>query len=473
MVANPKVFISYSWSNADYADRVLKLAEQLSADGVQVILDRWDLKEGQDKHNFMERAVNDESVSRVLILCDALYAEKADGRRGGVGTETLIISPEVYREARQEKFVPVIMERDDKGEITVPTYLKGRIYIDLSDAENDEPEYHRLVRNIYGKPELTRPALGNAPAYLDDSTVPRLTGRAPTTFKDAVLRDRPHKLGLLDDYLERLLDALKKELIPEQDTIDSLDKAVVSSMEKFVPYRDEFIEVGRFIARNENAVRYCERLHKFFEEAASIRYERKPGRWADEVETENLTFLTWEMFLYCSALFLRNGNFDCINPLLEPFFVRDWRHSGQVRSFAVLDGPFRLLDEQTKQRLGANVYSLSARLLRDRATKSGMPFDSLIEADLIYWFRAAIAENVWYPRTAFYWESIERLQLFTRAQSTTFFARVAQALGVTDKEHLQKLFGEIPDDFFFKAGHMWGGRRAYAEMLQLDTLGTK
>lgn len=42
----PKVFISYSWSSDAM---VLELAQRLVAHGVDVVLDKWDLKEGQDK----------------------------------------------------------------------------------------------------------------------------------------------------------------------------------------------------------------------------------------------------------------------------------------------------------------------------------------------------------------------------------------------------------------------------------------
>lgn len=50
----PKVFISYSWSSDEL---VLDLAKRLVAHGVDVVLDKWDLKEGNDKfeleiHNF-------------------------------------------------------------------------------------------------------------------------------------------------------------------------------------------------------------------------------------------------------------------------------------------------------------------------------------------------------------------------------------------------------------------------------------
>lgn len=47
-----KVFISYSWTKSDL---VLQVANRLMSHGVEVVLDKWDLKEGQDKYVFMEQ----------------------------------------------------------------------------------------------------------------------------------------------------------------------------------------------------------------------------------------------------------------------------------------------------------------------------------------------------------------------------------------------------------------------------------
>ena len=96
-----KVFISYSWA---VQDRVVELAERLVANGVDVVLDVWDLMPGHDKYAFMEQSVNDQTVNKVLIICDKTYTEKADARQGGVGDETVIISPEIYGKVRQEIF---------------------------------------------------------------------------------------------------------------------------------------------------------------------------------------------------------------------------------------------------------------------------------------------------------------------------------------------------------------------------------
>lgn len=48
----PKIFISYSWGSSEL---VLELAQRLVAHGVDVVLDKWDLKEGQDKETALCR----------------------------------------------------------------------------------------------------------------------------------------------------------------------------------------------------------------------------------------------------------------------------------------------------------------------------------------------------------------------------------------------------------------------------------
>src|SRR5215813_11139601 len=99
MTPNPKAFISYSWSSQEHERWVLDLATQLRESGVDVIFDKWDLKEGHDAIKFMEKMVTDPEIKKVIMVLDRTYAEKADGRKGGVGTETQIISPEIYAKA--------------------------------------------------------------------------------------------------------------------------------------------------------------------------------------------------------------------------------------------------------------------------------------------------------------------------------------------------------------------------------------
>ena len=124
---------------------MLQLATEQRESGVDVILDKWDLKEGHDANAFMEKMVSDPSIKKVVLICDKIYAEKTDGRRGGVGTEAQIISGEIYAKETQEKFVAVVRERDLEGKAYLPTYYKSRVYIDLSDPVTT----HRILKDYF------------------------------------------------------------------------------------------------------------------------------------------------------------------------------------------------------------------------------------------------------------------------------------------------------------------------------------
>src|SRR5437868_5127101 len=103
---NPKVFVSYSWTSREFQALVKEWADRLIGDHVDVVMDIYDLKEGDDKYAFMEQMVTDATVTHVLIFSDNMYAEKADAREAGVGTESQIISREVYEKVTQSKFIP-------------------------------------------------------------------------------------------------------------------------------------------------------------------------------------------------------------------------------------------------------------------------------------------------------------------------------------------------------------------------------
>ena len=118
----------------------------------------------------MEKMVTDPNISKVAMICDRLYAEKADGRSGGVGTETQIISAEIYAAQDQTKFVAILPERDEDGKPLLPTYYRSRIYIDLSNSELYATNFEQLLRWVFDKPLHVKPEIGRMPAFLSDNT---------------------------------------------------------------------------------------------------------------------------------------------------------------------------------------------------------------------------------------------------------------------------------------------------------------
>ena len=127
----PKALLSYAWKSPDYNERVKQLADRLIDDSVDLLFDRYDLNEDADKFLYMERAVTKE-VSKVIVLCDPVYKQKADAREGGVGTKSTIISSEVYQQSEgKTKYVAIIFEASEDERSVLPTMFESKIYIGL------------------------------------------------------------------------------------------------------------------------------------------------------------------------------------------------------------------------------------------------------------------------------------------------------------------------------------------------------
>ncbi len=179
----PKLFISYSWTTPEHKQWVLELAKDLRKNGVDAQLDAWDITLGQDPIVFMEQMVIDDTIRKVLMVVDENYAEKANARQGGVGTEARIISKEMYENTGQEKFVALVLEKNDKGEPYLPEYCKTRMYIDFTELENIEEEFKKLLHWIFSIPEHEKPPIGSPPDFLfnrtsdDKSTLPSFMQR--------------------------------------------------------------------------------------------------------------------------------------------------------------------------------------------------------------------------------------------------------------------------------------------------------
>ncbi len=154
---NTKVFISYC--HKDVAEEwIEKLVEILGQNGIESIVDIYDLYLGQDLNYFMERI---KKVDKVLVLIGREYKEKANKRKGGVGVETQIISNDVYNNLEQTKLIPIVINRDEEGNAYLPYYLESRLYIDFSNNKLFEENIDKLVRQINMLPPKEKPQVMN------------------------------------------------------------------------------------------------------------------------------------------------------------------------------------------------------------------------------------------------------------------------------------------------------------------------
>jgi TIR domain len=243
--------------------------------GVDVILDKWDLKEGNDANAFMEKMVSDEDIKKVILVIDEQYSEKADRRKGGVGTETQIISAELYARVDQNKFVAVIAGKGNDGKTKLPVFYRSRIYIDLSNEESYGNNFEQLLRWIYNKPLYEKPELGKKPAFLDEENQISLgTAVAFRRLLEAVRNNRSHAHGALIEYFNLFSENLEKLRLKPSQGVAEFDQKVVESIDQFIPSRNELITIFGAVAQYDDGAKAAPAIHKFFEKL--IPYLSKP-----------------------------------------------------------------------------------------------------------------------------------------------------------------------------------------------------
>ena len=157
----PRAFISYAWEDDQLKTWVCELANRLCGDGVEVILDQWDLPLGTDRLLFMERSI--QTCDFVIAVCTPTYADKGNSREGGAGYETAVLAAEHSRNPDSRKIIPILRNGDWRS--SLPTYLQAKNGADLRGDPYSEAEYEQLIRNLYGE-QVRRPPLGPRPRFV-------------------------------------------------------------------------------------------------------------------------------------------------------------------------------------------------------------------------------------------------------------------------------------------------------------------
>lgn len=451
--ANPKAFISYSWTSEEHQKWVLDLATQLRENGVDVTIDKWDLKEGHDAIKFMEKMVTDPEIEKVIVVFDRTYAEKADGRKGGVGTETQIISPEIYAKADQDKFVGVASETGDDGKPFLPTFYKSRIYIDLSQSDIYAANFEQLLRWIYGKPANPKPPVGKRPEFLNENAIQLPTRSRANRAIELIKAASPQARGAMDEYFSVFAESLEAFRIPT-DKFDrqTFDEQIVQSIDLFLPYRDEFISVVSVVARY-SPIDSEKLLHGFFEKLIPYMFRPKTLMQYNEWYWDNFRFVIHEMLLYTIGFLFKHERFDVVLRLMsQSYYVGAALDNSRepMREFDVMRQHLDSLAYRNK-RLGLRKLSLRADMLEQRSHASGLPFDDLMQADFVLYFFNSITASKenrqagWWPETLLYYRDYAPpFEIFARSESLQYFQTICPLISMKSKAELQeslKLFG--------------------------------
>lgn len=327
-ITNPKVFISYAWSGTEYESKVIAFATELMSSGVDAILDKWNLEAGNDTYAFMEQCVNDTTVTNVIMLLNEDYASKANERKGGVGAETQIISSEVYCKTTQTKFIPVVFERGSNGEVHKPTYLKNAFHFDLSEADNYQNEFQRLVRCLYGIKIYPKPQLGKTPDWVEKPTVVSVAKKISYEALNKTSNNK-QQLKLIKQYL----DDIKNEIVDfDTSTISTTNGSAIDPISYIEKYnetkkiRDNYIEL---ISHASVVDMIDEKIVSFFESTENALDKLTNS----EINIDIKFILLHEMFLYTIAHLIKDEEYVIINKILSASYFDLEAYSSKAKSF--------------------------------------------------------------------------------------------------------------------------------------------
>lgn len=158
----PKVFISYAWGEPEHQEWVLRVSEDLRKNGVDTILDKYEILGGRNLSHFMENSLD--IADKVLIILTKEYKDKALGRTKGAGIEYSIITSEISENiAGNVKYIPVL--RGSKDEST-PMFLRQYSAVYMKDDEKYDEQIKELLHSIFDKPIVQKSEIGAKPDFL-------------------------------------------------------------------------------------------------------------------------------------------------------------------------------------------------------------------------------------------------------------------------------------------------------------------
>ena len=379
---------------------------------------------------------------------------------------------------QQDKFIPIVCEFDENREACLPTFLRGRLFIDFSSADAEATNYERLLRRIFDKPEHIKPAIGKPPVFITADTIPAnpLNGKM-RAYREALLSGRTNTHVLLDDYLERFIEELETRRIRTEGK-QPFDDTLVLSLEGMKPLRDDFIEICDSWLRSSDKADFVPRLVQVLERLLDLGQRPSDTDQWNERWGENFRFLSHELFLCVVGLLLRHQQFSMLKEIFETQFVlpaSDKPRNVKAGSFNILYEYSEVLVERSK-RLQLGRIDLQADLLKQRATSKALPFHWLQQADLLCFVRSLMFntdESPWYPKTLLYARWVSTFEVFQRAESTAFYKRLASVWGDLSPDEFRLEFTAV---LAKSRASNWGfdyASGSWGKWLNLDKLGTR
>ena len=370
----------------------------------------------------------------------------------GVGIESTIVSEEIYTNADQTKFIPVVYEyENDKP--CVPVFAKSRIFIDLSSDEKFEGGYDQLLRDIYDKPRFQRPPIGKMPSYLAaDDPIMLPTSNKVKGIKSAIMAANPNTHLLIRDYLDLFLSSLLNYKIDYHKINNSnFIEVVEKSINEMLPLKDDFLDFIMTVVGTQYLTK--ELLSDFFERMLQLYADNEislfEGNSIDCVCFDNYRYFNHDLFLSIVTILLSKEQFEMVHELVSHHFciVEERRMSSpQEISFMRFRTYNYTLNQYKNDRHQLSRVSVVADTMKQHAVK--VRFDDMVRTDLLLYYLSLIypskdsLELYWFPELSVY---NQQFFVLPKLASLRYFNKAKVMFGVSTVEEYKNLVSTIKE----------------------------
>ncbi len=457
-----------------HQERVKNWADRLIADRVEIVLDVYDLKEGDDKYKFMESMVTDPAVTHVLVICDRAYAEKSDAGEAGVGTESQIISGEVYKKVKQSKFIPIVCEFDDHKEPILPIFMQSRIWIDFSNPEAVNKNWEQTIRLLYGKPQYVKPKKGKVPFFItNDTSIP--TSEAFSKFnllKQAILEDKKGLKHYRRDFIDACISYADNLRVREPPKVKDMGEKILEDCGKLKAVRNHLCDWVLLESELSDKVDFSESLMDVLEKLRDLK-SRPPeiNTWHDSWFEAHAVFV-YETFLYIVAALLKSGAHEALNEIYTSHYLVQSPVNERESDFERFDCFFGHSDalQSVLAPEGKRLYAPAAELISRQADREDLPFSDIWQAELLTLLMSfIIPKTYWYPTTLIY-SSYYSYPFFVRAAQHKNFAKLAKITGINNVNTLRQAVRQRCDNFNANHWNRFNYSQSFWDSMNMDKL---
>lgn len=302
------------------------------------------------------------------------------------------------------------------------------------------------MRLLFGKPLHVKPAVGKSPAFLRDDAAPASPALAKfSALKQAIVNGKPAIEMYRQDFLDACIeyaDALRIRKMPDYA---NFGQWIVDACAKLKLVRDHIVDWVLLEGPLSPSDKFQESLIAFLERLLEVKARPKDMKAWNEVWFEAHKVFVYETFLYIVAALMKREAFGVLREVLTRHYLQpagtQHYNEGEFVSFECFGTYSEALQVLAPE--GRKLLAPAAELIKRQADRTDLPFESLMEAELMVLLMAFVSPSVnhWYPGTLFYAQH-RAFPFFVRATQHKGFQKLAAVTGINSADQLRSTVEE-------------------------------